>query len=55
MSKLDDDGAMTGCDTCLHRKNPIKTKQDPMQIIRTGSPMERVATDILGGLLETEN
>ena len=46
---------VTGCDTCLRKTNPIKTKQAPMQIVKTGNPMERLATNILGELPETEN
>jgi hypothetical protein len=44
-----------GCDTCWKRKHPAKTKQAPMQMVKSGVPMQRIATDILGELPETEN
>lgn len=37
------------------RKNPLRKKQAPMQIVHTGIPMERIAADIMGELPETEN
>ena len=43
-----------GCDTCSRRKHPIKTKQAPMQLVQSGNPIERLATDILGELPLTE-
>lgn len=43
-----------GCDKCAKRKGPTKTKQAPMQILRSGYPMERIAIDILGELPVTE-
>ena len=44
-----------GCDVCSRRKHPTKTKRAPMQTVQMGYPMERIATDILGELPETEN
>lgn len=44
---------VAGCSTCMRRKGPQKTKQAPMQIVRSGYPMERLAIDILGELPET--
>ncbi|WAR18396.1 hypothetical protein MAR_000234, partial [Mya arenaria] len=46
---------VNGCETCMKRKRPIKTKQAAMQIIRRGYPMEKIAIDILGELPETES
>ncbi|WAR18349.1 hypothetical protein MAR_000187, partial [Mya arenaria] len=46
---------VNGCETCMTRKGPNKTKQAPMQIVRSGYPMERIAIDILGELPETES
>jgi hypothetical protein len=43
------------CDTCWKRKHPAKTKQAPMQMVKSGVPMQRIATDKLGELPETEN
>ena len=45
---------VAGCEICMKRKGPTKTKQAPMQIVRSGYPMERIAIDILGELPETE-
>ena len=44
---------VTGCEKCSKRKHPNKTKRAPMQIFGSGSPMERIATDIMGELPET--
>ena len=44
---------IAGCGTCSKRKGPIPTKRAPMQIVRSGFPMERIAIDILGELPET--
>ncbi|CAG2212114.1 unnamed protein product [Mytilus edulis] len=46
---------VAGCDKCAMRKTPTKKKRAPMAIVETSSPMERLATDILGELPETEN
>ena len=43
-----------GCDICARRKEPLKTKRAPMEIVRSGFPMERLAIDILGELPITE-
>ena len=37
-----------------HIKKPIPTKRAPMQVSRSGYPMERIAVDILGELPVTE-
>ena len=44
---------IAGCDACSKRKGPILSKRAPMQIVRSGFPMERIAIDILGELPET--
>ena len=41
--------------TTSKRKGPNRTKRAPMQLVETGRPMERIATDILGELPETIN
>ena len=41
---------VAGCEACSKRKGPIPTKRAPMQIVRSGYPMERIAIDILGEL-----
>lgn len=46
---------IAGCDRCSWMKNPLKTKREPMQISGAGVPMERIATNILCQLPETEN
>ncbi|CAC5410702.1 unnamed protein product [Mytilus coruscus] len=46
---------ITGCETCARRKGPQKRKRAPMQIQRSGFPMERIAIDILGELPKTAN
>ena len=43
-----------GCEQCSRKKNPNPTKTAPMQIVRSGFPMERIAMDILGELPVTE-
>ena len=45
---------VTGCETCQKGKEPIPTKRAPMQVSRSGYPMERIAVDILGELPVTE-
>ena len=37
---------VTGCDTCQKAKEPIPTKRAPMQVARSGYPMERIAVDM---------
>jgi len=39
---------------CEQTKNPTQKKQAPLVSIHTGYPMQRVATDILGPLPETQ-
>lgn len=46
---------VAGCEACSKRKGPIPSKRAPMQIVRSGYPMERIAIDILGELPQTEN
>ena len=43
-----------GCDICARRKERLKTKRAPMEIVKSGFPMERIAIDILGELPITE-
>ena len=45
---------VAGCETCSKRKGSIPNKRAPVQIVRSGYPMERMAIDILGPLPETE-
>ena len=45
---------IAGCEKCSKRKDPIRTKQAPMQIVRSGYPFERIAIDILGEFPITE-
>ncbi|CAC5405631.1 unnamed protein product [Mytilus coruscus] len=44
-----------GCDKCAKRKSPQKSKRAPMALVEANGPMERIATDILGKLPETED
>jgi len=46
---------VNGCEACAKRKGPGKTKRAPMQVSRSGYPMERIAVDILGELPLTED
>ena len=45
---------VNGCEFCARRKDPLKTKKAPMELVRSGFPMERIAIDILGELPVTE-
>lgn len=45
---------VSGCEKCTRRKDPSRTKKAPMEIVRSGYPMERIAIDILGPLPRTE-
>ena len=45
---------ITGCEVCAKRKGPNKQQRAPMQLQKSGYPMERFAMDILGKLPETE-
>ena len=45
---------INGCEACARRKDPMKTKHAPMEITRSGFPMERIAVDILGPLPTTD-
>lgn len=46
---------IAGCEECMRNKGPTRSKRAPMQIVRSGYPMERIAVDILGELPRTEN
>ena len=46
---------VNGCEICAKRKGPSRTKKAPMQITRSGYPLERIAVDILGELPQTES
>jgi transposase InsO family protein len=46
---------IAGCEHCAKRKKPTQKKRAPMQVVESGIPMERLATDILGELPETED
>ena len=39
---------VAGCDKCRRRKGQIPSKHAPMQVLRSGFPMERIAVDIAG-------
>lgn len=43
-----------GCDFCSRKKRPMPTKRAPMGLFQVSYPMERIATDILGELPETQ-
>ena len=45
---------VSSCEACSKRKDPCPNKRAPMEIVRTGFPMERIAIDILGELPETD-
>ncbi|MCG8044654.1 MAG: DDE-type integrase/transposase/recombinase, partial [Candidatus Thiodiazotropha endolucinida] len=45
---------IAGCEKCSRKKDPNRTKQAPMQIVRSGYPFERIAVDILGDFPITE-
>ena len=45
---------IAGCETCSKRKGSIPSKSAPMQTVRSGYPMERIAVDILGEFPVTE-
>ena len=47
-------GIHSRCEKCAKRKGPTKTKMAPIQIVRSGYPMERIALDIIGELPCTE-
>ena len=38
----------------MKRKGPIMTKRAPMQLVRSGYRMDRIAIDILGELPQTD-
>jgi len=44
----------SSCELCEQRKNPTPKNKAPLVSIHTGYPMQRVATDILGPLPETQ-
>ena len=46
---------IAGCEECMRNKDLTRSKRAPMQIVRSGYPMERIAVDILGELPRTEN
>ena len=43
-----------GCDICARRKEPLKTKRAPREIVKSGYPIQRIAIDISGELPITE-
>ena len=45
---------IAGCEVCMKSKSPNKTPRAPMQLVGAGSPMERIAMDIVGELPRTE-
>jgi hypothetical protein len=42
------------CDVCAAKKRPVKHYQGPMKKYLVGSPLERIAIDIMGPLPETD-
>ena len=42
------------CTVCASRKNPTQAARAPLTSIEVGNPMQLVAVDILGPLLESE-
>ena len=42
------------CDLCATRKRPHNTPRAPMQLYQVGAPMERVAVDVTGPLVESD-
>jgi len=46
---------IAACEKCAKRENPLVTKKALMQMVRSGYPMERIVTDIIGELPITEN
>lgn len=45
---------IAGCEKCSKRKSPQMKKRAPMDIVDSGVPIDRVATDILVELPTTE-
>ncbi|PIK62874.1 hypothetical protein BSL78_00208 [Apostichopus japonicus] len=43
------------CELCSRRKPPTPRSKAPMEIVKAGEPMQRVAIDVLGPLPETYN
>lgn len=39
------------CEVCASRKSPQQHRRAPIQIVTSGSPMQRVAMDIMGPFL----
>ena len=45
---------VAGLETCSKQKRLIPKRRAPMQIVSSGCPIERIATDIIGPLPQTE-
>ena len=45
---------IAGCEKCWKRKRPLKHKRALMQLVKSGVPMQRLATDILVEFPETK-
>ena len=43
---------VSGCDSCIRRKGPLKVNKAPIQMVRSGYPLEIIAIDILGELTQ---
>ena len=43
------------CDLCNSRKGPKRREKAQLQIYQVGSPMERIAIDVLGPLPKTDD
>uniref|UniRef100_A0A3B1J624 Gypsy retrotransposon integrase-like protein 1 n=1 Tax=Astyanax mexicanus TaxID=7994 RepID=A0A3B1J624_ASTMX len=43
------------CDSCTAKKGPVGRSRAPLQSLRSGAPMERVAVDVLGPFPVTED
>lgn len=46
---------IAGCNGCSKQKSPTQKKKAPIQTLPNGSPMERIAMDIMTDLPETDN
>lgn len=53
--RSDVDAYVVGCDACARRKGPNKRQRAPMEVQKSGFPMERIALDILGELPLTKD
>ena len=45
---------IAGCDKCIRKKGFVRSQRVLMQLVPTGAPLERIATDILRELFMIE-